>query len=61
MRGVGQISVQAYKRDYEQAASSLRQGLQRKGYLSAADARVVALKNLAKEGWADQGGRASRR
>ncbi|MBI5101510.1 MAG: ATP-dependent helicase, partial [Nitrospirae bacterium] len=44
--------IKDYKDDYEKAAASYRQNLWRKGFLSSADARVIALQNLAKEGWA---------
>ncbi|OGW29254.1 MAG: hypothetical protein A2X59_07665 [Nitrospirae bacterium GWC2_42_7] len=44
--------IKDHKGDYEKAAASYRQNLWRKGFLSSADARIIALKNLAKEGWA---------
>ncbi len=50
--------VQAHRMDYEEAAASRRRNLLRKGYLSAADARVIAIKNLEREGWADSLGEA---
>lgn len=50
--------VQAHRTDYERAAASRRRGLIGKGYLSAADARVMAVKNLKKEGWASSLGEA---
>lgn len=50
--------VQNHRADYEQAAMSRRHALQNKGYISAADARVMAIANLAKDGWADSLGMA---
>ena len=44
--------IKDYKGDYEKAAASYRQNLWCKGFLSSADARIIALENLAKEGWA---------
>lgn len=50
--------VQAHKVDYERAAASWRRSLIRKGYLSTADARVMAIKNLERKAWAKSLGEA---
>lgn len=59
---IGRADLRKHVRDhlaaYQKAAATRRRGLLGKGYLSAADARVVAFQNLKREGWADSLGTA---
>lgn len=50
--------VNAHKNTYERSALAYRQNLHRKGILSSADARIVALNNLSIDGWSEKLGTA---
>ena len=52
--------VQQHRQAYEESAKRFREGLKQKGYLSAADARTLALECLARDSWSSALGKALR-